>query len=143
MALYKKSNLKITFLTGVSVIWIIFGLLLISLDLKSNCINYKRLFSYSLEDRRAVITGVDFYKFLKFCDKLILKGRDIKWIFPEGRFLGNDEYHFYKAYYYLFPRNYRDNADYIIVYNRKEYKAPLDFKIFAEYGPGKYILKRK
>ena len=109
-------------------------------DFKSNYKNYRLISPLSLDDKRAVTTGWDFYQFLMFCDRVIPKGKDIKWIFPEGGFLGNSEYHFFKAYYYLYPRNYRDNADYIIVYNRENYNMPSGYKIFAEYGKNKYIL---
>jgi hypothetical protein len=110
-------------------------------DLAKNYKDYRLISSFSLDDRRAVTTGWDFYKFLMFSDRSIPKGKNVKWVLPEGRFLGNSEYHFFKAYYYLYPRNFRDDADYIIVYDVEGYDSP-GYKPLTEYAKNKYILVR-
>lgn len=137
-----EKRIKLLFLISISIVWFLMTVFLIIFDFKNNYKNYEAIAQSSLNDKRALITGRDFYQFLMFCNRLIPEEKGIRWLFPEGRFLGNDEYLFYKAYYYLYPRNYRDNADYIVVYDRQGFKPPPDYKVFAVYGIRGYILKK-
>lgn len=123
-----------------SIIWLGLGFIAISWDLCHNYRDYLSKILLSLEEKRALVTEGDFYKFLKFCDDTIPKNKDIKWVLPAGIFLGFDDYYFYKAYYYLYPRNYREDAGYILVYKKKDYIAPRGYKLLAEFGEDKYIL---
>ncbi len=126
----------------VSGIWIIYGAFILFSTISQSCKNYSSIAKLSLEDKRAAITGWDFYQFLMFCDKTIPERKDVRWVFPKGNFLGNSEYHFFKAYYYLYPRNFREDASYIMVYERPDYAAPAGYKVMAEYEKDKYILSR-
>jgi len=138
----EKRNFFSNLFIFVSLIWFLIGVFYLCSEINRDYRDYSYLISLSLEDKRAVISGGDFYRFLMFCDKTIPKGSDIKWVFPEGGFLGNSEYHFFKAYYYLYPRNYRENAGYIIVYGKEAYNAPSGFKLFEEFRKDEYILSR-
>jgi len=130
------------FFKFICIIWLLFGTFLILSDLKHNYGNYKMLIPLSLDERRAVTTGRDFYKFLTFCDRAIPQGKAIKWIFAEGT-LWEIRYLEFRANYYLYPRSYRDNACYIIVYNRQDYKAPPGYRLLCIYGENKYILLKE
>jgi hypothetical protein len=138
----EKTKYNYFFFACISTLWILLGLFFLSDDFTQNLQSYKILMRLSLDGKRAITTGVDFYQFLMFCDKIIPERENIKWVFPEGAFLGNSEYHFYKAYYFLYPRHYQENADYIIVYGREGYAAPQGYGIFAGYGKEKYILHK-
>ena len=142
MKLEQRTNFNILFFISIATIWLLQGFLFFYSDLKYNYKNYRLLTVLSLDEKRALTTGWDFYQFLKFCDRIIPKGKDIKWEFPKGSCLGNNGYYFLKAYYYLYPRNYREDADHIIVYDREGYNIPENYKILAEYGKNKYILAR-
>lgn len=135
----KKNNFLSNILFFVSLIWLMIGISYLFSEISQN---YIALISFSLDANREFVTGKDFYRFLMFCDRAIPKGKDLKWVFPKGGFLGNSEYHFFKAYYYLYPRNYKEDADYIIVYGKEEFNAPAGFKLLAEFGQNKYILSR-
>ena len=137
------SHVKQTgFVIAVSV-WLAFGLTAIfrdSVGLAKGRIQLSRL---TMDERRAIVTGRDFYRFLKLCDAIIPQEKDVKWVFRRGNYLGYDEYLFYRAYYFLYPRNYRENADYIILFGRKDYDVPAGFTSVAEFGKNNFILTRQ
>jgi len=135
----KKNDFLSNILFFVSLVWFVIGISYLFSEIGKD---YGAPISFSLDANREFDTGKDFYQFLMFCDNTIPKGKDLKWVFPEGGFLGNSEYHFFKAYYYLYPRNYKEDADYIIVYGREGFDAPAGFKLLAGFGQNKYILSR-
>lgn len=137
-----KFKLQQYFLILFSVIWVTLGFIAIFGDLRHNYKDYLLKIPLSLEEKRAIATEGGFYQFLKFCDNAIPKNKDVRWVLPAGIFLGFDDYYFYKAYYYLYPRNYREDAEYIAVYKRKDYAAPYGYKLLAEFGEDKYILAK-
>ncbi len=125
-----------------AVFWLGYGVARITQDFNRSLKKFMLLKKFSLEDRRALLAGPAFYFFLKYCDSVIPAGKTIKWVFPEGRYMGNDEYYFYKAYYYLYPRKYSDSANYIIVFGRKNYRIPVGFRQSAAFGDNVFILEK-
>ena len=97
----------------------------------------------TLPEKNTLINPKDFYHFLLFCDECIPKNSTIQWILPNGSFLGNDEFYFFRAYYYLYPRNYHQNAEYVIVFKNPDYIPSLGYEIFSSYAKDMYILLRK
>jgi hypothetical protein len=134
----KSSIFLNAFIIAISVIWLASGVFFMICDFKNKYRLYDVPLVFPPEYERAAFAEQDFYQFLKFCDKKIPEGKDVRWELSEDKFLRKDV-HFSKAYYYLYPRNYRVDADYIIVYGKKGYSAPSGYTVFAEFGKNAYV----
>lgn len=125
----------------VVLISLLFWLKCIYTDFRENAHFYYYLLKHKLEERRAAVNYRDFYRFIKICDDSIPKNEDIAWVFNKedidlSRSLAK------RAHYYLLPRTFRREANYIIVYELAGYRKD-GYGVFKEFAPGKLILQRK
>ncbi len=85
---------------------------------------------------------VDYYRILKFCDKVIPAGKKVRLILPEA---SPHKHNFLmgKGRYYLYPRYYGnkdEQADYILFYNAGDALVPGNYAKCVEFGKNKYLL---
>jgi len=127
-----KVVFKIVFFVWV-VIWLHF---FVRELLKGEIRDYKNLFGRSLEEKRAYVTGKEFYGFILFCKKIIPEDFDYT---VEANYDATMDY--FRFAYYMYPslRNL-DNPRYIACYKIKFAKE--GYKIIASLGEDKYILQR-
>ncbi|OGC04051.1 hypothetical protein A2276_05480 [candidate division WOR-1 bacterium RIFOXYA12_FULL_43_27] len=124
---------------GTKIVWTVIVLwILLETNAWYNQINILKsdwpLWGKTLDEKRAEVTGADFYNFLKFCDQKLPPGSKIQFETSAGYFHS-------KATYYLYPhRMVTKEADYCLVYREP---AKAKGTIFAKYKEGEYILKCK
>lgn len=83
----------------------------------------------------------DYYRILSLCNKWIPLEEKITLIFPTQQ-TNKDEFLRDKGRYYLYPRNYGKNeklANYILVYDSKDFQIPDGYQKKVEFGPNKYL----
>ncbi len=110
---------------------------------------YKFALGVSLENLRAYHSSFghqvdDFYRILKFCDRRLPQNEEIQII------LSTENYFKYlylreKARYFLYPRNYGENAipkNFVLVYQNDDFVIPDDYEIMATFGVHKYLLRK-
>lgn len=96
-----------------------------------------RLFGKSLNEKRALVNTGDFFPFIQFCKMQLPK--QAKFDFRIGGM-----YNDIKAKYYLYPREYRKNSQFMLIYDHKmEPELLKDYKLWKNFRPGALILKRK
>lgn len=121
------------------IVWIIIIFwLLLEINAWYNQINILKtdwpLVGKSLDEKRAEITGVDFYSFLEFCNKKLPPRSKIKILSPSG-YLDS------KGAYYLYPHRQKEQAEYLLIYHKDPGDENKNCKSFAKYKEGEYILK--
>lgn len=121
----------------VFVIWVFMWLLflvrgLIKVEIK----DYRNLLGKTLEEKRAYVTGKEFYEFILFCEKVIPENATFS---VEAKY--DDSMDYFRFPYYLYPAmRDRDNPAYIACYKVKFSKA--GYSLADSLTSNKYILKR-
>ena len=105
---------------------------------------------YPLESLRALHASYDsassdFYRILKICDQILPLGEELQIILPVQQ---QNKFEFLreKARYFLYPRNYGDNAirkDYILVYQVNNFYRPEGYETLVTFAPDKYLLTNR
>ncbi len=127
-----KLLFRIVFITWVAV-WLFFlarGLI------KGEARDYKNLFGRSLEEKRAYVSGEEFYRFIMFCKKVIPGDSDYT---VEAHYDASMDY--YRFAYYVYPalRNLED-PEYIACYKVDFSKK--GYGLAASMDRDKYVLKK-
>jgi hypothetical protein len=128
-----KLVFKIVFITWAAI-WLIFFLRGL---LKGELADYKNLFGKSVEEKRAYVTGNEFYEFILFCRKVIPEDSDYT---VEAKYDTTMDY-FRFAYYIYPPLRNLDSPRYIACYKVKFAKD--GYERIASLSDDKYILKRE
>lgn len=87
----------------------------------------------------------DFYWILKICDQMLPLGAELQLVVPAEQ---RNKFEFLreKARYFLYPRNYGDNAirkDYILVYQVNNFYHPEGYETLMTFAPDKYLLTNR
>ncbi len=129
----QKTIFKAIFLVWIAI-WLLF---LVRGLVKEEFRDYKNLFGKTLEEKRAYVTGEEFYRFIMFCKDIIPKCSDYR---LEANYDADMDY--FRFAYYIYP-SLRDLDDpkYIVCYKVKFRKKGYD--IVASLSDNKYILKRR
>jgi len=136
--IFRNYAKKKTFMRAVFAAWVfLWALFLIRGLVKGELAEYKALWGLNLREKRAYVTGTEFYEFLNFCKKNIPAGSDFMVRAEYDTSLG-----YFWAPYHLYPltRNIR-NPEYIICY-KSEYEKE-GYELAVRLGRDKYILKLK
>lgn len=141
LSLACKNKAWRAFIFFLSLIWLSWGVYCLGSFSHNNFETDKALFGLSLDDKRALVTGREFYGFLKDCERAIPPDKSLRGIFV-GADKGETEFYYYRSYYFLFPRNFTQDADYIILYNLGTEGIPAGYKLAARFGPNKSILEK-
>lgn len=123
---------------AIFIIWIfIWILFLIRPYFKNDLLKeYSTLLGLSLDGKRAYITGIQLYEFIKFCNSSIKPPSSYMIRGLEDRPLDHQ-----RAIYYLYPNIEKETSQFLLVYNTKD--APKEgWVIFRILDSNKYILKR-
>lgn len=97
---------------------------------------YKDLLPLSLEEKRAYVTGKEFYDYLMSCKELMDAGSAYAIAGLEKNSIESR-----RAAYYMYPNIMASGADFMLVYKSKN--IPKDgYLIFKEFGPDKYLLRK-
>ncbi|MBU4376398.1 MAG: hypothetical protein KKD29_02840 [Candidatus Omnitrophica bacterium] len=129
----QKYVFRIIFITWVFM-WLLFFVRGI---MKVEGRDYKNLFGKTLEEKEAYVTGCEFFDFVNFCKKEILKDSTYS-----VRANYDQTMDYFRFAYYIYPVK-RDlgNPDYIVCYKTKFAKT--GYTKVAALAADKYILKRK
>jgi hypothetical protein len=131
-AINSKLFFKIIFLcwTGIWLLFLIRGLA------KGEISDYKHLLAKTLEEKRAYVTGEEFYEFIQFCRNIIPEDSDYTLVADYDKSI-----HYFTFAYYMYPslRNL-SNPEYIACYKVKFKKRNYD--VIASLSKDKYILKK-
>src|SRR3989338_6965394 len=100
-------------------------------DFKQNALFYRCLLNNNLEGRRAAVNYYDFYRFIVLCDNDIPKDEDVAWVFNKKDAALSSSLAM-RAHYYLLPRIFRRQANYILVYEIPGYKRE-GYEVYKEY----------
>ena len=132
MALKSKLTFKIVFIAWVAM-WLLF---LVRGLVKGEAGDYKNLFGKNLEQKRAYVTGEEFYAFIIFCKNVIPDDSDYT---VEADYDQTLDY--YNFAYYIYPslRNLND-PEYIACYKTKSTKD--GYEVIASLSDDKYILRK-
>ena len=127
-----KIIFRIVFIAWVAI-WLLFfvrGLV------RGEARDYKNLLGRSLEEKRAYVTGQEFYEFILFCRKVIPEDSDYK---MKANY--DESMDYFRFAYYIYPslRNL-ENPEYIACYKIKATQA--GYKRVASLDDDKYVLKR-
>jgi hypothetical protein len=96
-----------------------------------------RFFGKTLEQKRELQNVKDFYPFMKFAEKKIPSNASFT-------LLVNTKYPYSseRAGYYLYPREQKETADYLLVFDRKPGRDILrNYDLIGKFRDGAYILK--
>ena len=128
-----KFIFRVVFITWIAM-WLLF---LVRGLVKGEARDYKNLFGKTLEEKRAYVTGEEFYKFILFCKEVIPEDSDYT---VEADYDATMDY--FRFAYYMYP-SLRDLDDpkYITCYKIKFAKE--GYEVIASLSDDKYILKRK
>ncbi len=141
LSLACKNKAWQAFIISLSAVWLVWGSYLLISIFSNNFESDKFLFGLSLDDKRALVTGREFYGFLKDCERAIPPDKSLRGIFV-GADTGETEFYYYRSYYFLSPRNFTKDADYLILYNLGIEGIPAGYQLTAQFGPNKSILER-
>lgn len=132
MALREKIIFRIVFVMWVFM-WLMFFVRgMAKVEIK----DYKNLLGKTLEERRAYVTGKEFYEFIIFSEKVIPKNATFT---VEAKY--DDSMDYFRFPYYLYPAMRDiDNPEYIACYKVKFSRG--GYKAAASLSDNKYILKR-
>jgi len=127
-----KVIFKIVFISWV-IIWLIF---LIRGFAKGELKDYKFLWGKTLEEKRAYVTGEEFYKFILFCKRIIPEDSDYT-VFANY----DATMDYYRFAYYIYPslRNLY-NPEYVACY--KVNVSRPGYEYVASLGEDKYVLRK-
>jgi len=127
-----KLLFRIVFITWVFM-WLLF---LVRGMVKVEIKDYKNLLGKTLEEKRAYVTGKEFYEFILFCEKVIPGNATFS---VEAKY--DDSMDYFRFPYYLYPAMRDiDNPGYIACYKVKFSKDK--YSVAASLTDDKYILKR-
>ena len=131
-ALKSKLIFRIVFIAWVAI-WLLFFVRGLA---KGELRDYKYLLGRTLEEKRAYVTGKEFYEFILFCKEIIPEDSDYS---VEANYDASMDY--FRFAYYIFPslRNL-DNPEYIGCYKVKFQKN--GYAKIASLSDDKYLLKR-
>ena len=128
-----KLVFRIIFVSWVAV-WLLF---LVRGLVKGEFRDYKNLFGRTLEEKRAYVTGKEFYEFIGFCKKAIPE---------EATYTIEADYDesmdYFRFAYYVYP-SLRDleNPDYIACYKVRFLRS--GYRRIAYLDKDKYVLKKR
>lgn len=133
MKIKSKILFKIIFLAWVAI-WLLF---LLRGLVKGEAGDYKNLLGRTLEEKRAYVTGEEFYEFIHFCKKIIPKDSDYT---VEADYDASLDY--FRFAYYMYPA-LRDlyDPEYIVCYKVKFAKKGYD--VITSLSDNKYVLKKR
>jgi len=123
---------------SVFIAWTACWLLFLTRGLvKGEFDDYKNLSGMTPEEKRAYVTGEEFYAFIIFCKGIIPEGSDYT---VEAVY--DDSMDYFRFAYYMHPslRNL-DDAEYIVCYKTDFSKK--GYRREASLGKDKYILKKR
>ena len=123
---------RIVFIAWV-FLWLFFLIRgLVKVEIK----DYQNLLGKTLEEKRAYVSGKEFYNFVLFCEKVIPKNSTFS---AEAKYDQSLDY--FRLAYYLYPVM-RDlgNPEYITCYKTKFSKS--GYSVAASLTDDQYILKR-
>ena len=128
-----KVIFRIVFIAWTAV-WVLF---LIRGLVKGEWRNYKNLLGMTLEEKKAYVTGEEFYGFIMFCKEVIPMCSDYS---VQANYDADMDY--FRFAYYIYPllRDV-DDPEYIACYKVKFRKKGYD--LLASLSDDKYILKRR
>jgi hypothetical protein len=124
---------KIVFIAWTAV-WLLF---LVRGLVKGEARDYKNLLGKNLEEKRAYVTGEEFYEFIRFCREIIPEDADYT---VEANYDQSMDY-FRFAYYILPSLRDLEDPEYIVCYKNNYKKS--GYKQITALSADKYILKRK
>jgi len=105
----KKSIYRVLLIIW-AILWALFTVR--ELVVKKNMNDYRTLFSLSLENKHAYITGKRLYEFIDFARARLPEGSSYKLIGIENGSIDQR-----RAVYYLYPRLQKDDADFLLVFD--------------------------
>ena len=128
-----KTICQIVFIAWTAI-WLLF---LIRGLVKGEANDYRNLLGKSLEEKRAYVSGEEFYEFILFCGKIIPENSDYK---VQANY--DESMDYFRFAYYIYPsmRNL-DNPEYIACYKVKF--SEKGYRRAASLSEDKYILKRR
>lgn len=85
-------------------------------DAKVLIADYQAMWGKTLDEKRSIITGGDFYEFVGFCDKNLPDDIAVSHVFSNNLYYAFDGWLSSKAKYYLFPKYRSDSAGYKLVF---------------------------
>lgn len=122
-----------TVFIGWVAMWLLF---LIRGLVKGEVRDYRNLFGKTLEEKRAYVTGEEFYKFILFCKEVIPEDSDYT---VEANYDATMDY--FRFAYYIYPSlRDLDEPEYIACYKIKFAKE--GYELVASLSNNKYILKK-
>lgn len=123
---------KIIFIAWVAM-WLLF---LVRGLVKGEARDYANLFGKSLDEKRAYVTGEEFYRFISFCKKIIPEDSDYT---VEADYDATMDY--FRFSYYIYPalRDLED-PEYIACY-KVDFESD-GYSLAAFMDESKYVLKR-
>lgn len=128
-----KHIFRIVFITWTAM-WLLF---LVRGLIRGEARDYRNLFGRTLEEKRAYVTGKEFYEFIQFCRKVIPENSDYT---VEAKYDATMDY--FRFAYYLYPaqRNL-DDPGYIACYKVRYIEQ--GYELAASLGSDKYILRKE
>ena len=106
--------------------------------LKDNLNDYRNLFARSsLEGKHSYVTGDRLYGFITFCAKTMPSGSSYKFAGLEEESIENR-----RAIYFLYPSIEKNDAEYILVYDRPG-TAVKGYSMIKKLDDSRYILKKE
>lgn len=131
-------------------IWVAWWLLLIVRLVRFESNYFCWALRFPIESLRAFHASYDpassdFYRILKICDQMLPLGAELQLVLPAEQ---QNKFEFLreKARYFLYPRNYGDNAirkDYILVYQVNNFYHPEGYETLMTFAPDKYLLTNR
>ncbi len=127
-----KKLFRIVFITWVAM-WLLF---LVRGLVKGEAGDYSNLFGKTLEEKRAYVTGEEFYKFILFCKEVIPEDSDYT---VEADYDATMDY--FRFAYYMYPAlRDLDDSEYIVCYKVKFAKE--GYRIVSSLSDDRYVLKK-
>ena len=122
----------------ILVIWvIIWAIFLIRPLIKKDLIrDYSNLSKLSTEGKRAYVTGLRLYEFIRVCNQTMPKPSSYEVIGIE-----KDSLEHRRVRYYLYPNIEKKEPEFLLIYGTKDYKRE-GYKIFKILDLDRYILRR-
>ena len=116
------------------IIWAVF--LIRPLFKKDLIRDYSNLARLSTEGKRAYVTGLRLYEFIRVCNQTMPKPSSYEVIGIEKNSLEHR-----RVRYYLYPNIEKEVPEFLLVYGTKNYKRK-GYKIFKILDLNRYILRR-
>jgi hypothetical protein len=127
--------LKIAFAVWITL-WAVFGVR--ELFVKGQVTEYRTLLPLSLEGKHSHLTGDGFYELIMFADKKMPADATYKLI---GVDEGSIEVR--RSAYYLYPHVEKDDADFLIIFNKSGDAAYAGYDIFERLDNTRRVLKKR